>query len=394
MVETLEKKGMGRAPSKMDRMGFWNSRGINRIDKQREMQLFLHNSSVSVSLFGFLETKIKRAQATRAALNLCAGWSFTTNLAEHLGCRIWLLWKPNVYKVDIKKVTAQMIHCEVLHLGIGKLFLITMVYGFNDQGMRRALWQDIIELNGQCNRAWAIMGDFNCVLHTNERIGNKVKMAEIKGFKMCMETCGMKDLKYSGAFYTWNNKESGAEKVYSKIDRVMVNCEWQDELPASEAHFIHEGLSDHSPAIIRWEDGSQRGKSRFKYYNMWSLAKEFKERVKESWIPRIQGRNMYRLVGKLNRLKKVLALLNRTTFSDVEVQTKEAWDVLIQCQDQIQKDPENAGLVEAEKRLVEDYKKKRVASAAFLKQKCKINWLKDGDMNTVFSQYDEDSEEC
>ncbi|KAK4721936.1 hypothetical protein R3W88_012169 [Solanum pinnatisectum] len=54
-------------------------------------------------LFGFLETKIKRAQATRAALNLCAGWSFSTNLAEHPGGRIWLLWKSNVYKVEIKK---------------------------------------------------------------------------------------------------------------------------------------------------------------------------------------------------------------------------------------------------------------------------------------------------
>lgn len=35
-------------------------------------------------LFDLLETKIKRAKAYRASLNLCDGWSFTTNFAQHL----------------------------------------------------------------------------------------------------------------------------------------------------------------------------------------------------------------------------------------------------------------------------------------------------------------------
>lgn len=76
----------------MDKIGFWNSRGLNGVDKQKEMQIILYNSKIS--MFGFLETRIKRVKAKRAALNLCRGWSFTTDLGAHNGGRIWILWKP------------------------------------------------------------------------------------------------------------------------------------------------------------------------------------------------------------------------------------------------------------------------------------------------------------
>lgn len=76
----------------MDKIGFWNSRGLNGVDKQKEMQIILYNSKIS--MFGFLETRIKRVKAKRAALNLCRGWSFTTDLGADNGGRIWILWKP------------------------------------------------------------------------------------------------------------------------------------------------------------------------------------------------------------------------------------------------------------------------------------------------------------
>lgn len=67
-VQALGMIRAGRDISPMDRMGFWNVRGLNKVNKQKEMNLFMHNSNVG--LFGLLETKIKRAKAHQASLNL------------------------------------------------------------------------------------------------------------------------------------------------------------------------------------------------------------------------------------------------------------------------------------------------------------------------------------
>ncbi|XP_019251274.1 PREDICTED: uncharacterized protein LOC109230204 [Nicotiana attenuata] len=65
----------GAFPEEMDNIGFWNTRGFNRLAKQEEVNIFLHQCKVS--LFGLLETKIKRRNAQKASLNLCKGWSLT-----------------------------------------------------------------------------------------------------------------------------------------------------------------------------------------------------------------------------------------------------------------------------------------------------------------------------
>lgn len=93
-VRTLGKKGVGFHPYPMDRIGCWNSRGLNRVDKQHEMQFFLHNKKIS--LFGLLERKAKRAKATKAALTLSKDWSLVTNYGCHPGGRIWVIWKPSI----------------------------------------------------------------------------------------------------------------------------------------------------------------------------------------------------------------------------------------------------------------------------------------------------------
>lgn len=73
-----------------------------------------------VGMFGLLETKIKRAKANKAALNLCTGWSYTTNHAKHNAGRIWLLWRPQVFTIQVEKVTEQLIHNTVTHRSTGK----------------------------------------------------------------------------------------------------------------------------------------------------------------------------------------------------------------------------------------------------------------------------------
>lgn len=63
---------------------------------------------------------------------------------------------------------------------------------------------------------------------------------------------------------------------------VFVNSEWLSDLPASEANFLHNGLYDHCPMIIHWENRNMRGKLLFRYFNMCCLDLNFIQKVKNS----------------------------------------------------------------------------------------------------------------
>ncbi|XP_075077281.1 uncharacterized protein LOC142164016 [Nicotiana tabacum] len=108
-------------------------------------------------------------------------------------------------------------------------------------------------------------------------------MPEMKDFRQSMESYGLQELRSIGAFYTWNNKQSGADRVMSRIDSVILNTYWVIDLPASEINFMSEGLYDHCSAMVHWEDGNTSTSRPFKYFNMWKITSDFQSKVKRSW---------------------------------------------------------------------------------------------------------------
>lgn len=102
---------------------------------------------------------------------------------------------------------------------------------------------------------------------------------------------------------------------------------------------MNEGLYNYCSAIINWDDGGQRTRKQFRYYNIWSLAPGFKKKVEDSWRKPIRGTSMYQLVGKLNRLKVVFKDLNMSKLSNVELKTDMSMEALIECQEKMQQDP-------------------------------------------------------
>ncbi|XP_060178196.1 uncharacterized protein LOC132608135 [Lycium barbarum] len=251
-----------------------------------------------------------------------------------------------------------------------------MVYAFNDGVLRRPLWQDLRRIQGQVLSPWAITGDFNCVLEREEILGSPVTISDIREFKQCVLDCDLNDLRSSGAFYTWCNKQCEQRRVYSSIDKVLVNHEWVDDLPVSEVHFINPGLYDHSPGIIRWEGGS-KGQYRFRYFNMWKLDPEFMNIVQNGWNTNKKGTKMFELVGKLNKMKGILKRLNKAKFSEVEVKAEQYKAKQEDAQTRLQ-------LIEEEKMLKQGCLKWNKAKETFLRQKIKVNWLTMRDQNTKF----------
>ncbi|KAL9239109.1 hypothetical protein vseg_013460 [Gypsophila vaccaria] len=183
----------------MDKIGFWNVRGMNRSRKRKEIDFFLKRNNVG--LFGLLETKIRNKALNRAVDNLDSR-CISTNNGYHSGGRIWIVWQPTIFKLQFIEYNAQFVHIKVESLLHRHWFYLTFVCAFNGIHEREALWFHLRKLEQQCQRPWAVVGDFNCVLSPTERVGGNASIAEISPFKSCVDDCGLVDIKSIGAKFT------------------------------------------------------------------------------------------------------------------------------------------------------------------------------------------------
>ncbi|XP_074320170.1 uncharacterized protein LOC141656972 [Silene latifolia] len=216
-------------------------------------------------------------------MNFFSNWSISTNSAYHQGGRIWILWQASECDINFLEYDAQYIHMNILNKITNMRFFATMVYAFNGSTEREPLWTNLSRLASGIQGPWAIGGDFNCVLTETERVGGSFSRQDAESFRHCLNQCDVIDSPAMGAIYTWNNKQCPADKVYSKLDRFLVNQDWLSSFPLLYAHFLPEGTFDHTPCLVQPTMQDDKRTRPFKYFNIWSLAPNFKEIVQNGW---------------------------------------------------------------------------------------------------------------
>ncbi|XP_074296366.1 uncharacterized protein LOC141626478 [Silene latifolia] len=304
-------------------------------------------------LYGLVETKVKTININKVQAGLGYNWQFINNNDLKESGRIWLLWDPAIFKVDVLLKDVQVIHATVEHLLTGFSWVCSLVYGCNKDSERVGLWQSILHCNSLVNSPWLLMGDFNNVLLAGERLGSDVSLAEVKAFQDCVDRCELYDFVTRGAYFTWNNKQEENTRVLSRINRVLANDQWLTNGPSSIASFLPECLFDHSPCIIKlWE--------------------------------KIKGCKIFQVVKKLKLLKFPLRQLNKEGFGDILNTAKVAQMLLDDIQRQLHQDPTNVGLQYKERAAAQTFKDLVEARNLFLNQKAKIHWMKCNDENSHY----------
>ncbi|XP_074296934.1 uncharacterized protein LOC141627598 [Silene latifolia] len=273
---------------------------------------------------------VKPGSLNKVVDNLCTGWSYITNHVHHEGGRIWVMWKAQKYTVNIIDMEAQFVHLKVKDLVTDIEFYITYVYGFNKIEERIPLWDALVR--NTVVEPWIVLGDFNNVMYLDEKIGLPVKDAEIIPFQNTADLCDLHDIKCIGSFFTWNNKQPSATRVFSRIDRVLENEAWSSKWPDYYAYYAPEGDYDHCPCFIIGGDSQIPRKKPFKFYNMWTGVTDFREILKSGWNRRIYGTPMYIVARKLKMLKHDLKNLNKKLFSDIEKNAEIALNLLLDIQ--------------------------------------------------------------
>ncbi|XP_058767570.1 uncharacterized protein LOC131641282 [Vicia villosa] len=324
-----------------------NVRGLNKGIRNREISSRLSKLSPEIAIL--VETRVKQDKAMNIRKKLGGQWNYLDNYNKHANGRVWIMWDKN--KVDIKSIysSEQMIHCGVYDKNDNFQHWLTAIYADNKLDRRRSLWKDIEKINSTQQGPWCLMGDYNNVLHTDDRIGGKeIHEGEFCDLANMMIKCGLADLDKIGDKYTWSNKHVSGT-IYSCIDRALANKEWFNQRLHWDLHVLEPNISNHAMLCLRNRDQDSKHKRLFKFLNKVTDVPEYREHVERNWNKKGRNDSQVKLWDKLLRLQPIIKNLSKP-FRGINMQIEKARRDLEDTQKCIVQDRGNKELTKEEKK--------------------------------------------
>ena len=202
----------------------------------------------------------------------------------------------------------------------GFVWICMGVYGLNDAGLRDALWVELDSVRVRWSSAGCVFGDFNIIRYLAERLGYNSFSPAMFNFSDFIERNFLVDLTLVGSEYTWFRDSMNPSM--SRIDRVLVLADWGEHFSDVIQRPFLCVVSNHGPILVE-VGGMLRGKSPFKFENMWLKVEGFMDRVRCWWNSyHFVGSPSYVLACKLKALKKDLKCWNKLVFGDVHFRKK------------------------------------------------------------------------
>ena len=161
-----------------------------------------------------------------------------------------------------------------------------------------------------------VASDFNVILNPEEhsRVGSF--NSDMRRFVDVIEDLQLKDLPLFGGPFTWSERVNN--QSFSRLDRFLVNEEWDCRFSGSRQCVLPRLVSDHFSILLEG-GGVRRGSSPFRFENMWLNVKGFKDFLKAWWEgENFNGSTSFILAEKLKVVNIKPNEWNRDVFARVE----------------------------------------------------------------------------
>ncbi|XP_059289464.1 uncharacterized protein LOC132042983 [Lycium ferocissimum] len=296
--------------------------------------------------------------------------------------KIWIFWTQEL-SCRIIESDDQQITCELKHIAHQAAFLNTFVYAKCKDYLRRPLWDKLLA-RANTTQPWCTLGDFNVITSTEEKLGGlPYNMAKSFEFISVIEACGLTDLGFHGAKYTWSNLRGHDVRIWKRLDRAMVNDNWLSNMPyTSITHLPYVG-SDHCPLLAEMKERNDDSIKYFKFLNCWTDNASFLETVKSCWDREMTGNPMLVFHQKMKRLSKTLSSWSRREFGDIFENVKEFEEKVKEAEEELINNNNEENRTKLHK-LNAEYIRFLKLEKSILKQKTQLHWFKDGDANTRY----------
>lgn len=166
---------------------------------------------------------------------------------------------------------------------------------------------------------------------------------------------------------------------------MLINNHFIDSFPNAFASFLPPLPSDHAPCLTNLAfQLPQVGTQLFRFLNYLTKHSSFRQVVSLAWAEAgSMSITLASLCLKLKNIKKDLRALNKQNFSNIQKRVLETNCLLQLAQVESLQNP-SEHTFQAERELQEKWSFLRDIEECFFRQKSRINWLTEGDLNTTY----------
>ncbi|XP_060959224.1 uncharacterized protein LOC115699974 [Cannabis sativa] len=145
------------------------------------------------------------------------------------------------------------------------------------------LWKK--EEEGQYSLPRCLFGDMNNTLsHSDKRGGRSYPNWLLNGFQDVVSECHLIDMELRGYPFTWEKGKGTSQWVEVRLDRALVNHDWQMLFPSASLENIEVTVSNHYPIWVNHAVSKPIVfKKKFRYENAWSWEPMCRQIVQANW---------------------------------------------------------------------------------------------------------------
>lgn len=119
---------------------------------------------------------------------------------------IALYWK-SVVNLQVVFSNPNMINAMIFFEPSHTPGQLTSVYGPTIQSLKTVFWDSLFEIDNSWKVSWCLLSDFNSLLdQMDKKGGRQVAQTSAIGFCGFVQECGLIDIGFTRAQYTWNKK--------------------------------------------------------------------------------------------------------------------------------------------------------------------------------------------
>jgi exonuclease III len=208
----------------------------------------------------------------------------------------------DIVKIEEKSFS---VLAEVKDKKLGKNLNLVIVYGPANEDGRDSFLTELAEIGARSRIPTLIGGDFNILRFSSEKNKTFISNRFSDMFNWIINTYDLRDLPINGGRFTWSNNQ--CDPTLEKLDRVLINAEWEEVFPLTNLKKNPREMSDHNPLILR-SDLEERKKSKhFCFETYWTKHPDYHPKLVEIWGREVGAKNaVEKWYIKLNRMKKFL----------------------------------------------------------------------------------------
>ncbi|XP_050222174.1 uncharacterized protein LOC126672268 [Mercurialis annua] len=359
----------------------WNVQGLGSPRTFKSLCDRVHK--INPGMVFLMETKSKacKLEALRKKLKMAEVFGVDS---DGKGGGLALFWSENLTVLIISS-SNWYIDCMIKDETKG-FWRFTGFYGNPKQSQRVHSWTLLTRLSKMFKGPWLVGGDFNEILSREEKSGGAEKpLYLMQNFKWALEDSEVFDAGGNeGGFTWWGNRSLGAVK--EKLDRFLMNLEWQNMFSDYSVQQLDLWGSDHKPILMCSENkegeskkGDKKG-SRFHFEEVWTSKQGFKEVVHEFWNKSTATHDLEDIKTKLKVCEREFKRWGRNFYGNMKKEITKKRDELKRLVDSNDPSITFDQIREVEKSLDEMLFQEEIK----WKQKSRADWLAFGDKNTGF----------